>query len=220
VRWLDAQRVPDEMGRCGSGCLSAGGRGRSTEATVVSLGSATGLRQARSALNAPPGTRSRVARCAPAQPAPGSARLMSPEPRAWRACGRPAADAESPAGRLGADARNMVEALSGFGGPRASPAVPQATVRSGWTGAPACRMPSSRRSRPTSQGSGTGTGPRMMRQLEDPHMQEQRLLEACRRLLSDPAGRGLVARLATRPDAERRWPRRLRGPLIYLVVGR
>jgi hypothetical protein len=91
---------------------------------------------------------------------------------------------------------NMVEALAGVGGPRPTPAVPRTTIAE-WLDR-ARQMPDAEfeQAAPGLPGQwARALIPEVMRQMDDPGMQDQRLLDICRRLITDAGGRSLVRRL-------------------------
>lgn len=98
--------------------------------------------------------------------------------------------------------RGLSEAMAGFGGPRGAAAVPPAKIGE-WLDQ-VRQMPDAEfdKTAPDLPGEwARALAPEMMRQIDDPGMQEQRLLEACRRLVAEPAGHELLARLLAGPPA-------------------
>lgn len=99
--------------------------------------------------------------------------------------------------------KDMAEAMTGFAGPRGSAAVPAETI-AGWLDRVREMGDADfEKAAPDLPGQwARALAPEMMRQMDDPRNQEQRLLEVCRRLIAEPAGPELLARLIEQPAPE------------------
>jgi len=198
ARWIEAQRVPDEMaGAMQDACLQVAG-GRSIDSALVSLGVGEEFRQSQERSERATQTlatelrdalklEQRQALLAFISPERGLAGLVEAL-RQMRKAPQPAWEQMR---------QNLVEAMAGFGGPGGTAAVPQATVVE-WLDRTR-QMPDAdfEKAAPDLPGQWARTlAPEMMRQVDDPAMQDRRLLDVCRRLITDPAGRDLVPQFA------------------------
>lgn len=197
ARWLEAQRIPDEMdGALQDVALQVAG-GRSIDSALVSVGVGEEFRQSQErserttqALAAelrdslkPDQRQALLVFISPERGLAGLVealrQMRKAPPQAWEQV-----------------RQNLVEALSGFGGPRGTAAVAPATIVEWLEGVR--KMPDAEfeKAAPDLPGQwARALAPEMMRQVDDPRGQDQRLLDVCRRLLSDPGGRDLVPEL-------------------------